>query len=150
MNDPPLDATVQARMKGIRCDIDQDMEDVSASARSMVDWRHYVRTYPWVCLGAAAALGFLIVPKRSTANSASVAVPTEPAKTGQPVANSAMPAVRGVVETLVGAVVGIAFREAIGWLGQRTAQFLKAPTDAPPCPPPATGGESDRAFQGGS
>ena len=67
MNDPPLDDTVRARMQGIRCEIDQDLEDVSASARSMVDWKHYVKTYPWVCLGTAAALGFLIVPKRSAA-----------------------------------------------------------------------------------
>ena len=45
-------------MQGIRCEIDHDLEDVSASARSMVDWKHYVKTYPWVCLGSAAALGF--------------------------------------------------------------------------------------------
>ena len=32
MTDPPLDDTVRARMQGIRCDIDQDLEDVSASA----------------------------------------------------------------------------------------------------------------------
>ena len=88
MNDPPLDDTVQARMQGIRCEIDQDLEDVSASARSMVDWKHYVKAYPWVCLGAAAALGFLIVPKRSAATNAEVPTPTEPAKTGRPVVNS--------------------------------------------------------------
>ena len=67
MNDLPLDDGVRARMQGIRCDIDQGLEDVSASARSMVDWKHYVKTYPWVCLGTAAALGFLIVPKRAPA-----------------------------------------------------------------------------------
>ena len=89
MNDPPLDDTVRARMQGIRCDIDQDLEDVSASARSMVDWKHYVKAYPWVCLGAAAALGFLIVPKRSAATSADLPTPTEPANTGRPAVPSA-------------------------------------------------------------
>ena len=54
MNDRPADDTMRARMQGMRCDIDQDLEDVSASARSMVDWKHYVKTYPWVCLGAVA------------------------------------------------------------------------------------------------
>ena len=66
MNDPPLAESVRARMQQLRCEIDEDMEDMAASARSMVDWKHYVKTYPWVCLGAAVALGFLIVPKRST------------------------------------------------------------------------------------
>ncbi len=89
MNDLPLDDTVKARMQGIRCEIDQDLEDVSASARSMVDWKHYVKTYPWVCLGAAAVLGFLIVPKRAAAINADVAAPPEPAKTGQPAVNVA-------------------------------------------------------------
>ena len=66
----------------IRCDIDQDLEEMVASARSMVDWKHYVKTYPWVCLGTAAALGFLIVPKRSTAIDADLATLTELARTG--------------------------------------------------------------------
>ena len=67
MDDPPPAEAVRARMQQLRCRIDGDMEDMAASARSMVDWKHYVKTYPWVCLGAAVALGFLIVPKRSRA-----------------------------------------------------------------------------------
>ena len=58
MNDPPLAESVRARMQQLRCEIDGDMEDMAASVRSMVDWKHYVKTYPWVCLGAAVALGF--------------------------------------------------------------------------------------------
>ena len=69
-------------MQQLRCEIDGDMEDMAASARTMVDWKHYVKTYPWVCLGAAAALGFLIVPKRSRAIRPDVATLTELAKTG--------------------------------------------------------------------
>ena len=94
MNDLPLDDGVRARMQGIRCDIDQGLEDVSASARSMVDWKHYVKTYPWVCLGTAAALGFLIVPKRAPAIHAGLATPAELAKSGQRVINSAPAAAR--------------------------------------------------------
>src|SRR5271166_4270394 len=114
MNDPPLDDTVRARMQGIRCDIDQDLEDVSASAHSLVDWKHYVKTYPWICLGAAAALGFLIVPKRTTVTNADVAAPTEPAKPGRPRGNATV--ARGVFDAFVGAVVGVAVREAIAYL----------------------------------
>ena len=62
-------------MQRIRCEIDQDLQDVSASAHSMVNWKHYVKTYPWVCLGAAAVLGFLIVPKRSRGDQRRLARP---------------------------------------------------------------------------
>ncbi len=76
MNDPSLAAAVRARMQQIRDDIDQDVEDMVESARNMVDWKHYVKTYPWVCLGTAFALGFLIVPKRSTARQPDLAILT--------------------------------------------------------------------------
>ena len=124
MNDLPLDDTVRARMQGIRCEIDQDLQDVSASARNMVDWKHYVMTYPWVCLGTAAALGFLIVPKRTTATDANVAVPTEPAKASQPVANSPPTAAHGLAEALMVAVVTVAVREAIAYFGPSVERLL--------------------------
>ncbi len=41
-NHPPLDDTIPARMQGIRGEIDQDLRDVSASTRNMLDWKHYV------------------------------------------------------------------------------------------------------------
>ncbi|MEI8376211.1 MAG: hypothetical protein WCJ35_25605, partial [Planctomycetota bacterium] len=124
MNNPPLDDTVQARMQGIRCEIDQDMQDVSTSARNMVDWKHYVKTYPWVCLGTVAALGFLIVPKHSLAAVADLATPAEPAMDDHPVASAAPAATRGVVDALVAAVVSIAVHEAIAYFGQSAERLL--------------------------
>ena len=64
MNDRPAADAVRTRMQQIRREIDLDLEEVVANARNMVDWKHYVKTYPWVCLGASAALGFLMVPRR--------------------------------------------------------------------------------------
>jgi hypothetical protein len=124
MTDPPPDDTVRARMQGIRCEIDQDLEAVSESARSMVDWKHYVRAYPWVCLGTAAVLGFAIAPRRSGAIYAGLPTPPEPARTGPPVANSPSSATRGLVDGLVAAVVSIAVREAITYLGQNAERLL--------------------------
>ena len=120
MNDPPLNDTVRARMQGIRCEIDQDLEDVSASARSMVDWKHYVEAYPWACLAAAAALGFLIVPKRSATINVDVAAPSESAETG----HSAPSATRGLVDAIVAAAVSVAVREAIAYFGPSVERLL--------------------------
>ncbi|MGO9115601.1 MAG: hypothetical protein ACLP9L_40860 [Thermoguttaceae bacterium] len=124
MTDPPLDDIVRARMQGIRCDIDQDLEDVSASAHSVVDWKHYVKTYPWACLGTAAVLGFLVVPKRSAATDTEAVAPTEAAKNGRPVVNSAPTATRRLVDAIVTAVVSAAIRETIAYIGPSLERFL--------------------------
>jgi hypothetical protein len=124
MNDPSRADAVRARTQQLRCEIDGDMEDVSASARTMVDWKHYVKTHPWVCFGAAVALGFLIVPKRSRAINADLATPTELVKTGHLVVKPAPTAARGLVDALVATVVSIAIREATAYLGQNAGRLL--------------------------
>ena len=124
MNHRPRGDAVRERMQQLRCEIDEDVEDVSASARTMVDWKHYVKTYPWVCLGAAVALGFLIVPKRSKAICHDLAIPTELTEAGHLVVKPAPTAVRGVVDVIVATVVGIAVREATVYLGQSAGKFL--------------------------
>lgn len=126
MNGLPADDGVRARMQGIRCEIDQGLEDVSARARSMVDWKHYVKTYPWVCLGTAAALGFVIVPNRSTALHAGLATPAELAKSGHQVVNLAPAAGRGWVNSLVATVARVALREGTAYLGQCAGRLLGA------------------------
>ena len=124
MDDPPRADAVRERMQQLRCEIDGDMEDVSASARTMVDWKHYVKTHPWVCLGAVAALGFLIVPKRSRAIRPDLGTLTDLAKTGHPIVKPASAAARGLVDALVATVVSIAVREATAYLGQSAGKLL--------------------------
>ena len=147
MNDPPLDENVRVRMQGIRCAIDQDLEDVSASAHRIVDWKHYVKTYPWVCLGTAAALGFLIVPKRSTTRYVDIATLTKAAMTGHPVVEPPRSAPRGMVGTVLATVASIAVRSAIGLLAQRSAGLFGIMEDAAPRPLPASDGAADGAVR---
>jgi hypothetical protein len=111
-------------MQQLRCEIDGDMEDMAASARSMVDWKHYVKTYPWVCLGAAVALGFLIVPKRSRVIRPDLATLTEPARTGHLVVKPASAATHGLIDVLLAAVANIAVRKATAYLGQGAESLL--------------------------
>jgi hypothetical protein len=124
MNDRPRADAVQERMQQLRCEIDGDMENMTASARTLVDWKHYVKTYPWVCLGTAVMLGFLIVPKQSRATRPNVATLTEPARTSHLVVKPAPTAARGLVDALVATVVSIAVREATAYLGQSAGRLL--------------------------
>ena len=110
MNDPPLPESVRVRMHQLRCEIDGEMEDMAASARTMVNWKHYVKTYPWVCLGAAVAVGFLIVPKRSREIRPDVATLTEMARTGHLVVQPAPAVANGLIDALLAAVANIAVR----------------------------------------
>lgn len=145
MNDPPLDENVRVQMQGIRSEIDQGLEDVAASAHRMVDWRHYVRTYPWVCLGTAAALGFLIVPKRSTTRYVDLATLTKAVRAGHPVVEPPRSAPREMVETLLASVASMAVRKAIGLLAQSSARVLGITEDAAPRPLSAFDGAPDDA-----
>ena len=145
MNDPPQDDNVRVRMQGIRCEIDQDLEDVSASAHRILDWKHYVRTYPWACLGAVAALGFLVVPKRSTTRCADLATLAKLARTGHPVLEPPPSAPRGMVKTLLATVASMAVHRAIGLLAQSSAKAFGIMEDAAPRPLSAFNGASDGA-----
>ena len=55
---------IQAQMRQMRCELGEDVEGLVENASVMSDWRYYVRSYPWACLGVAAAAGFLLVPSR--------------------------------------------------------------------------------------
>jgi hypothetical protein len=63
---------VRRRMSSLRSDLEGDVQNVTDSARAiaenaraMADWRYVVRRFPYATAGLAAAVGFLVVPKRS-------------------------------------------------------------------------------------
>src|SRR5437667_12114685 len=57
---------IQKQMRELRAELRDDVQDVVVSAHKMADIANYVRAYPWLCVGAAVAAGFLIVPQRAT------------------------------------------------------------------------------------
>jgi hypothetical protein len=54
-------------MQQFRAEMREDVREMVASARELTDWTWYVRTYPWLCLGAAAAAGYMLIPSRPQA-----------------------------------------------------------------------------------
>lgn len=62
---PSRDAqAVQKQMQQLRDELAIDIRDVVRGAHEMADWRRQVKNYPWASLAAAAALGYLLVPRR--------------------------------------------------------------------------------------
>jgi hypothetical protein len=122
MQDSSGDENRGAQMQAIRSQIDQGLEDVSAHARNLVDWRHYATTHPWLCLGAAAAVGFLIVPQRPAAMRLDSAALSDLTKSHPLVVTSAV-AHHGLVRMLLGTVARLAVREATAYAGNHVAGF---------------------------
>ena len=60
----PAADEIERQMRALRSELREDVHEIVENARVMADWQYYVRTYPWLCLGAAAALGFVLVPSR--------------------------------------------------------------------------------------
>lgn len=56
---------IRERMALIRLRIDEQSDEVVAQVNALSDWRSYVRRYPWASVGAAAVLGYLLVPSRA-------------------------------------------------------------------------------------
>ena len=56
------------RMAMVRQRIDEQSDEVVAQVTELSDWRSYVRRHPWVWVGAAAALGYVLVPSRKKAD----------------------------------------------------------------------------------
>lgn len=61
----PSAEDIQRQMRQVRRELGEDVDEIVENARILTDWKHYVRTYPWVCLGVAAAAGFILVPSRT-------------------------------------------------------------------------------------
>lgn len=64
MNDrTPQD--IQGEMSTVRQALGRDVDHIVDGTQRLMDWRYQVRSHPWLCVGAAAAAGFLVLPKKS-------------------------------------------------------------------------------------
>lgn len=57
---------IQKEMRQIRVELKENVQEIVSSAREIVDWQSYVKAYPWFTVGAAALVGYLLVPSRTT------------------------------------------------------------------------------------
>src|SRR5437868_1326978 len=118
---------IQRRMAQIRHELHVEVQEAVKGAQSLTDWRSLVRNYPWLALGTAAAVGYLIVPKRRGETSTIVAVGT-PAS-GLAATATPQPARRprgnrwGLVGTAVSLLTPIAVRAAQNYAIQYLEQW---------------------------
>ena len=56
---------LRRRMAGVRSSLDSDVEQVATSAQDLTDWKYYVKQHPLPLVGAAVAVGYLLVPRKT-------------------------------------------------------------------------------------
>ncbi len=136
------------RMAQIRREMHEDVVEVVQGAEAVTDWRRYVRMYPWAAVGAAAAVGFLIVPKRRRSVPADVArqadlaavrealqrAPEERAETGEKKRRKSLVAAGlGMLAPLVWrAAQNYAMAYLEQWILQQQQKYMAATGPTPP------------------
>ena len=65
------------RMAEIRRERHKHVSESVAGAEAVIDWGRYTWTYPWIALGAAAAVGYLVYTGRHPRVRASDASPAD-------------------------------------------------------------------------
>lgn len=64
MEDRPSDAELLQRMHALRSHLGTEVQAAKQRVHQLADWRHHVKSAPWQSIGAAAVVGYLMVPKR--------------------------------------------------------------------------------------
>jgi hypothetical protein len=113
---------LQQQMAEIRGELYDDVHGIVESARTMSDWRYYVRSYPWACVSAALALGYLAVPQRLQIVSPDVKTLLRLAKKNRLVVDpKPEPSARGGLAAVVLSLVAkTAMQAALSYVGKRT------------------------------
>jgi hypothetical protein len=109
----------------------EDVDEVVHSTRQMFDWREYVRRYPWACMGIAAAVGYLVVPKRVELISPDTDTLLRLAKKNKLVVKaSPTPHERsGITSTLFTLAANAAVRGVVSYLGQWGGEYMAKHTE---------------------
>ena len=106
MHNSPETTAIRQRMQEVRRDLDEDVQEIVEGARDMCQWRTYVRSYPWICLGTALAIGYWIVPRRLSRMQPDAQTLAQMAnQSGFLPASPAKSAARDIVRALVGNLV---------------------------------------------
>lgn len=109
MPDPAIDL-IRERMARIRARAQGKAGRLSEETKQFLDWKHYVRLFPWESLAAAAAFGYFMVPRRSPlTRSDTGALAAQFAREQQSVLNANEAAnAKARSPSLVGSLLGVA------------------------------------------
>lgn len=150
MTTPDPADDLRQRMQQIRCTLGEDMEGMVDNARILTDWRNYVKANPLISMGAAAVLGYLVVPTRVVVNRPVASTLEKLAKEGTIQFNEPKKK-KTILASLAGYAVGmgssLALQVGLSLANQALGRFMPgmAPeAESPAAWAPGTAGPFDR------
>lgn len=124
---------IQREMRQVRVELRDDVKDMVASARVLRDWQAYVRSYPWLCVGAAATLGYFLVPSRMMVIRPDTASLLDLAKQQKLVVKMDQMAQKpSLVRSLLGMAAGTLMQAGMAVATKQINEFLASANGQPP------------------
>jgi hypothetical protein len=117
--------TLQRRMHAVRHELDGDFQEISDRVREFGVWQCYVKKHPWVWLGTAAILGYLVIPRKRNSRGPGLSLATrETHFDSLPPISVSRPhqSVREVAVNLLGTAI---LRGVSMYIGNRVGQVLR-------------------------
>lgn len=123
---------IRRRMAELRQDLTSDVKEVSRGARELASPMYYVRRFPWAVVAGAAAVGYMLIPKKRHAVTPDAEMLAELVRKNQVKVETAKASSdsQSLARSLV--VMGLTWglRTGLTYLGQRmTAAATKAHDD---------------------
>lgn len=124
MNSDEKAHNIRQRMAAVRVHLDEDVDGIIDGADRMRDWRNYVASFPWASLGVAAALGFMVVPRKLEIVSPDADTLEKLAKSNRLVVEHKPRGERkrGLVQTAFSLASHTLLRAGIAYLGQQVGK----------------------------
>lgn len=146
LNDDPK--LIQRRMARIRRELDEEVETAVQQAKDLTDWKNSIRAYPWLAVGAAAALGYLAVPNRAFVMSPDVQTPEKLSRKQKLVVEpkAELQKKSSISSAILTVMASVAVKSFVAMATQHVNRILTAPPSEPrqhPGQTPVPGRESD-------
>lgn len=107
---------IKHRMAEIRTELPYDVDEARQRVRQLTDWKYHLSRHPLPLLGAAAVVGFFLVPSKQS--QARVIIHRDVSRTDPE------PATRGMMGGIAAAVVTMAVRHATTMAANRISSLI--------------------------
>ncbi|MCC7424833.1 MAG: hypothetical protein IT428_31565 [Planctomycetaceae bacterium] len=117
---------IRARMARIRSRAHYKASRLGEETRQFLDWKNYVRLFPWGTLAIAAGLGYWLVPKRKAVTASDAKAIAGLAKSGRIQVGTppAPPPKKTIIGGLAALAGGIALKAATSYAQHYAQQYL--------------------------
>lgn len=122
--DPAIDDadSLQSQMGLVRSSLRTEVHDLVHNAKTMTDWHYYWRSHPALCCGAAAVLGYLLVPSRKGDLVSGVDRLTRAHE--QMLKSMPQARKKSLASELAGIALGLALKGGLSFVGQQVERYF--------------------------